>query len=75
MKIVRVKKRYFLAEVEQDLHDIALKVLNEYRVVGDLEPKALEFVEKACDSIDGELAWALLTRIEKVEILTPEMNR
>lgn len=75
MKIVLVEDRYFLVEDMSQVHDLALKVLNEWRALGSLKGKALEFAEAACDAIDGDLAWGLLCRLSEVKVITPEYVR
>lgn len=75
MKIIVVDGRYFLVESQEQAHDLALKLLNEWRTLGALDGKALTFATHACDAIDGELAWGLLFRLKDVQVITPEFIR
>lgn len=73
MRIIRVDNRYFLAETQRDIHDIALKVLNEHRNLGGLDEKTKGFVGQVCDEMDGDTAAAIISRWHDVDNISPEV--
>ena len=76
MKIVKVNDRHFVVQGEADVHDLSLKVLNELRVMGELDYKLHEVVERVCDEMDGEFAWEILRRVNpNIEVVPAEPVR
>lgn len=73
MKILRINDRYFVVSTEREIHDVSLKVLNEQRLYGTMEPRLLDFVTQVCEDMDGDTAWALVQRNEDVEVILPEV--
>lgn len=76
MKIVIIEERYFVVHSRQEMGDVALKILNERRNIGMLEPTLHKVVERVCDEIDGQFAIEILPHVAyEVRIVTPEPVR
>lgn len=75
MKILRIDERCFLVETNRDYENVALKLLNERRVLGvDInDPRLQEFIEQVTDAQDGEMAMAVVYRLYEVELIVPEV--
>lgn len=73
MRIVKVDDRYFVVSTERDVHDVALKVLNEHRIHGTLPEGSEEFAEQVCEEMDGGTAWSMVSRMHSIRAITPEV--
>lgn len=75
MKILKIDdERYFLFDDRKELERVALKVLNEDRVLENFGGKTKDFIEAVTDAQDGDLALELLRRIHDVETIIPEQT-
>jgi hypothetical protein len=73
MQIMLVKDRYFLVDGERDIENVALKVLNELRIMRDADEKTLAFIQSITDAQDGDLAVLMLRRLYEVSFIRPEV--
>jgi len=73
MRILRVSNRYFLVESDKDIERVALRVLNEARVLDEFEGQTKLFVDQICDAQDGDLAVNVMGRLLDVELIAPEI--
>jgi hypothetical protein len=80
MRILRVSSRsdelatrYFVVQSEREVENVALKLLNEFRITGDLEGAEKDFVERIADEQDGDTALAYLTRKYNIRSINPEV--
>lgn len=58
---------------QSELESVALRLLNERRVVNMDTGKTQEFIERVTDTQDGDMAVALINRLYNVEYITPEV--
>jgi hypothetical protein len=76
VKIVRIHTRHFVVSCDTDLHDLALKILNEWRLMGQLDPKLADVVERVCADLDGAFAWEILAgTTDDMQVIAPEPVR
>lgn len=75
MRILRVNDRHFLVSTDKDYEDVALKLLNELRIMekDNLKPDLYEFIGKITDEQDGELAVSMIPRLFDAEVISPEV--
>lgn len=67
MQVIVSQDRYFVAESARDLHDIALKLLNERRMFENPGPKR-DLFEQVCADMDGDTAYAIIRAMQGIEL-------
>lgn len=67
MQVVVSGDRYFVGETARDLHDIALKLLNELRIFENPGPRR-DLYEQVCDDMDGDTAYAIIRSLAGIEV-------
>lgn len=72
MNIVRSNERYFVAETTRDLHNVALKLLNERRMFENPGPRR-DLFEQVCADMDGDTAYAIIKAEQGIDIIRAEV--
>lgn len=71
MRVILANQRYFVAPTEQDVYTVALRLLNEQRVVmqpGDLK----SFVDDVTEAQDGPTAIKLVDKLLGFKVFPAE---